>query len=210
MLSRLLERLKGAKRVDQVVLATTVLPRDNCLAELAVGEKVPFYRGSEDNVLERYYEAAQHFEADILVRVTADCPLLDPTLIDEAVAFFQARPRDYINNLQAYPLGMSVEVFSQKSFQKVYQEAHKPEEQEHVTPYYYRHPEIFKLAFLPKKAHPGYRLTVDTPDDFTLISKIFEALYPSNPNFTLEDIYALLKEHPTWAQINAHVEQKKV
>lgn len=210
MLSRLFERLRRAKKLDLIALATTVEKRDDPLIELAVAEKIPFYRGSEENVLQRFHEAAKQFEAGTIVRITADCPLMDPACIDEMVDFFTRQPLDYANNLQTYPRGMDVEIFSTSSFEAVFREAVHPEEQEHVTPYYYRHPEMFRLGSLPKQAHPNYRLTVDTPEDFALIDKVFSALYPQNRDFTLADIYRILEQHPDWSLINAHIQQKSL
>ena len=210
MLYRLFERVRRANRLDLAVLATTVAPKDDCLAELAAQSKIPFYRGNEENVLERYYEAARQFNADIIVRITADCPVIDPALIDEMVSFFQAGNYDFARNSLSYPRGMDVEVFSRSSFEKVYQEGIRPYEQEHVTPYYYQHPELFKIGPYPKKDFPPYRLTVDTSADFELIRKLYEELYPNNPNFTLQDIYDTLKAHPDWVLLNAHIAQKNL
>lgn len=210
MLSRLFERLKGAKTLDQIVLATTTEPKDDCLAELAVANKIPFFRGSSENVLERFYQASRLFPGEIIVRITADCPLIDPALVDKTVDYFRTHRFDYVSNTQSYPRGMDTEVFSRASFEKVYNSAKTPAEKEHVTPFYYRHPELFKLGSLPKQTIPPYRLTVDTQEDFLLVSHIYEALYPQNPHFSLQDIYTVLDTHPDWHLINAHIAQKPV
>jgi len=213
LLSFLLERLRRVKKSNLIVLATTINPADDVLMDFAVKEHLPFFRGSEEDVLDRFLQAGRIYSADVLVRITADCPLIDPALIDEIIDFFLSHSYDYVSNVlsRTYPRGMDVEVFSMPSFEKVSQMAKQADEREHVTPYYYRHKELFKLGYVRSPVDYSYlRLTVDTPDDFTLIKTILEEIYPSNPNFTLQDLLDQFKKHPEWLAINAHVEHKQI
>jgi spore coat polysaccharide biosynthesis protein SpsF len=215
LLHYLVERLKRVKLADMLVLAMTDKIQDDALVTFSNSIDLPFFRGSEDNVLERFFLAAQQFKADIIVRITSDCPLIDPELIDLSLShFLEKYPHiDYQSNAlkRTYPRGMEVEVFTFKSFEKVALEAKKNEEKEHVTPYYYRHPETFNIENIEGNGINSHlRLTVDTIDDFELVRKIIEALYPQKNEFTLSDIVDLLKQNPEWQKINAHVKQKSL
>lgn len=215
LLHYLIERLKRVKLATSIVIATTTNERDDPIANLALQEKVNVFRGSEEDVLSRYIEAAKQNKADIIVRITADCPLIDPLIIDQVIqGFLDVKPPlDYFSNAltRTFPRGLDVEVFSYKALQKAHQEAKLSEEREHVTLYLYRHPELFRIGnFCYIFDASSYRLTVDTPEDFELITKIYESLYPTNPHFTLEDVLKLLDKHPELTKINAHIKQKEV
>lgn len=211
MLAYQLERLRRVKQADEIVLATTTHPRDDVLEAFSQREKLACYRGSEEDVLDRFLQAARAHQAAVIVRITADCPCIDPATIDRAIETFLAGDYDYLANLPHcnFPRGTDVEVFSMASFEKVAQGAKLPEEREHVTPYYYRHPELFKLG---RVVHPvdlsRYRWTVDTPEDFQLMTLVFQFLYPKNPQFSLDDLAKAFQEHPEWVAINANVKQK--
>jgi len=216
MISYLLERLWRVTKADAIVLATTTNPQDIQLVACGQRDKLPVYRGSEEDVLDRFLQAAHQHHADVIVRITADCPLMDPALVDQAIDHFLNGNFDYVSTCldeqSRFPRGMDVEVFSMKSFEGIAEEAKLPEEREHVTLYYYRHPEKFKLGSVVNK-NPDlakYRLTVDTPEDFQLITTILEYLYPRKKTFDLEDIATTLLQHPEWAEINAHVKQKEI
>ncbi len=205
MLAYQMERLRRVKRADRIVVATSDQPADDALERFCQKEKIAYVRGSEDDVLARYYAAIERFPADIVVRITADCPLIDPALVDEAIAAYEP---DYVSNMleKTYPLGMAVEVFSAQALREAHREAKDPAEREHVTPFIYRHPERYRLKSLtmaPNLSH--HRWTVDTPEDFELVSRLLKTL---KPHFTLQDVLAVLEEHPDWCAINAHVEQK--
>ena len=205
MLSYQMERLRRVKRADRIVVATSDKPADDALERFCQKEKIAYVRGSEDDVLARYYAAIERFPADIVVRITADCPLIDPALVDEAIGAYEP---DYVSNMleKTYPLGMAVEVFSAQALREAHREAQDPAEREHVTPFIYRHPERYRLKSLtmaPNLSH--HRWTVDTPEDFELVSRLLKTL---KPHFTLHDVLALLDKHPDWCAINAHVEQK--
>ena len=205
MLSYQMERLRRVKSADRIVIATSDQPADDALERFCQKEKIAYVRGSEDDVLARYYAAIERFPADIVVRITADCPLIDPALVDEAIGAYEP---DYVSNMleKTYPLGMAVEVFSAQALREAHREAKDPAEREHVTPFIYRHPERYRLKSLtmaPNLSH--HRWTVDTPEDFELVSRLLKTL---KPHFTLQDVLEVLDKHPDWCAINAHVEQK--
>lgn len=205
MLSYQMERLRRVKRAERIVVATTDQPADDAVERFCQKEKIACVRGSEHDVLARYHLAIERFPADVVVRITADCPLIDPAIVDEAIAAYEP---DYVSNMleTTYPYGMAVEVFSAQALREAHREAKDPAEREHVTPFIYRHPERYRLRSLtmaPNLSH--HRWTVDTPEDFELVSRLLKTL---KPHFTLQDVLAVLDEHPDWCAINAHVEQK--
>jgi spore coat polysaccharide biosynthesis protein SpsF len=175
---------------------------------------VQVYRGSEHDVLARYFEAAKEVAADTIVRVTADCPVIDPEIIDAAIERFQSgNDTHYLSNTQvrSYPRGMDVEVFSFDALREAQQLATKQEEREHVTPFIYKHPERYHMQDLVQSEDESYwRWTVDTPDDYLLIQEMIQDLYPQHPRFAIADMRAFMKKHPNLAEINSHVEQKKL
>ena len=205
MLSYQMERLRRVKRAERIVVATTDQPADDAVERFCQKEKIACVRGSEHDVLARYHLAIERVPADVVVRITADCPLIDPAIVDEAIAAYEP---DYVSNMleTTYPYGMAVEVFSAQALLEAHREAKDPAEREHVTPFIYRHPERYRLRSLtmaPNLSH--HRWTVDTPEDFELVSRLLKTL---KPHFTLQDVLAVLDEHPDWCAINAHVEQK--
>lgn len=210
-----IERLRRVKSADEIIIATTTNDTDLPLVQLCECLRIPYFRGSEEDVLSRYYGAASEHNLDIIVRVTSDCPLIDPLVIDKVIGFYlEHRSRyDYISNSlkRSYPRGMDTEVFSFVVLEEAYLEAQAQPAREHVTPFLYQHPERYRLGNVAlEKDESVQRWTVDTREDFELIRRILEALYPVNPEFTLEDILALLLKYPEWLGINAHVEQKKL
>jgi spore coat polysaccharide biosynthesis protein SpsF len=213
LMSYLVERLRKAARVDELVVATTTHPRDDAIVVFCEAERIGVVRGSEQDVLSRFVVAARATRADVVVRVTADCPLLEPALVDRAVQVFvegHGRP-DYVSNMlpPTWPYGMAVEVFAAETLLIADAEAIDPAEREHVTPFIYRRPERFRIESLVLQPdRSSERWTVDTPEDFELVSRILAELYPRKPGFLLEDVVALLDEHPDWRSINRHVRQK--
>ncbi len=215
LLAHQLERLRRVPNADGIVVATTINDADQPIVDLCEVLGVPVSRGSEADVLSRYAEAAQAHGADAVVRITSDCPLIDPAVVAEVIAFYQAHvgSYDYVSNTldRTYPRGLDVEVFSANVLAQAHREATQPEEREHVTPFLYRHPERFRLAQVKQaENHAGERWTVDTPEDFELIRRILEALYPVNPQFHQADVLALLDANPDWRALNAEIVQKPV
>lgn len=210
-----IERLLQVKLADDLVIATTTNDTDQPIIELCERLGAAYYRGSEEDVLSRYHEAAAHFEADVVVRVTSDCPLIDPGVIDEVISLFinNRDKYDYVSNTleRTYPQGLDTEVFSRTALEKAYEEARDQPEREHVTVYIYRRPEQFRLAnFNGAVDYSHHRWTVDTPEDFALIKLVLQELYPIKINFTWLDVLDLLNEHPEWVEINAAIKQKEV
>lgn len=210
-----IDRLRRVKSVGEIVVATTNQPRDQQIIDFCRREKISCFLGSEKDVLERYYQTATSNNADVIVRITSDCPLIDPEIIDKVVGFFleHSDTYDYVSNVEkrSYPRGMDIEVFSYDALQKSARFANSPEEREHVTLYIRGHPDRFSIGSVAnKKDLSKHRWTVDTEEDFQLIRQIIEALYPINPNFTMQDVLDLLHSHPKWIEINKNVQQKPV
>lgn len=214
LLSYLFDRLKKCQLADEVVLATTDLPKDDCLEALAKKENIVVVRGSEEDVLSRYLLAAEKTEADIIVRITADCPLMDPEIIDQEIAAFKrAHKLDYLSNVieRTYPRGLDIEIFSRAALERAAKNAKSQEEREHVTLYIYRNPALFRLEnFSYTRDISAYRWTVDTAEDFELIRHMIEAVYPTHPHFTLDDLVRAYEAHSEWHEINKHIVQKPV
>lgn len=211
-----LERLQRSRLMSQVVVATTTNSSDDIIVNICKGLGVAVYRGSEDDVLARYYHAAAKFAADIVVRVTSDCPLIDPGIMDKAIAqYLSLEPDiDYVSNCrlkQTYPRGMDTEVFGFPSLKIAHEQAKEPFEREHVTPHFWQHPERFALSNVDHDIDISrHRWTVDTPEDLDLVTRMLTACYPSNPEFDLQDCINVISENPVWENINRHIEQKKL
>lgn len=213
LLGFLLERLARVKGADACVVVTSINPKDDAIVGYCKENGIPCYRGPEEDVLTRFYQVAKERAPDAIVRICADCPLIDPEVVDLAISNYKslAPSIDYLSNClkRSYPRGMDTEVFSLQALEQAYTQAQTAAEREHVTPFIYQHPEFFQLQNLEyTRDFSHLRLTVDTIEDFSLIAKILEGLYPQNKNFSLADVLKLLELHPELTQINAHVQQK--
>lgn len=213
MLCYQLERLRRVKGVQGIVIATTTNPQDQPIVDFCIREGLHYVRGSEDDVLSRYVAAVEAFGLDAVVRITSDCPLIDPDLIEKGLELFLQNysSLDYLSicHERTYPIGMDFEIMRVDALKRAFYEAQTALEKEHVTPYIWKHPELFRLANLQQTINQSsYRLTVDTQEDLELVERIFAALYPKNPEFTLTDVIALLEQHSDWLKINAHVQHK--
>lgn len=211
-----IDRLKRVKNINKIVIATTSLEKDNVIVEEADRLKVSYYRGSEEDVLSRYYYAAKENNADIVVRVTSDCPLIDSEVTEKIIQYYldNSQKYDYVSNTidRTYPRGLDTEVFSFKSLQRAFNEAENQSEREHVTPYIWRNTELFKLAQCKNDIdYSSLRWTLDTVEDFELINKIYMSLYSEKMEyFDMKDILCLYKKHPELYEINNNIEQKKL
>ena len=213
LLEYLLERLKRVEKSNEICVATTTKVQEQPILDICSRMSVKTFRGSEEDVLERYFLAAQEFKADAIVRVTSDCPLIDPVEIDRLIKYYleNSDRYDYIADglERSYPVGMGAEIFSFEALRKAHENAKSKSEREHVTPYIHRNPDLFRLGNIAyKEDQKDHRWTVDTPEDFELITKIIESLYPTKPEFTIEDILHLFEKNPQWKKINSHVVQK--
>ncbi len=212
MLSRVIRRLRRAQRVDEVMVATTTEPRDEALATFCAAQGIACFRGSENDVLDRYVQAARVAHADVVVRITSDCPLIDPQLVDEVVAHFLTREpaADYVSNVvpvRNFPRGLDTEVIRFEALERAHREATDPASREHVTAYIYRHPETFRLeGYSGAEDHSAHRWTVDTPEDFALVEKIYAHF--GHDEFSWREVLTLIEQNPEWSKLNAHIEQK--
>lgn len=209
-----LERLKRCRRVDQVVIATSTAVGDDAIAAFGVAAGIAVVRGPEDDVLARFALAAREHRADVVVRATADCPLIDPDVVDAQVDAWLALGdrRAYVGiDVERLPRGLGAEVFAAAALAEAAAAAADPHEREHVTPYLYRRPERFPVTVwtAPALERPQpLRWCVDEPADFELVRRVLEALVPARPHFDSHDCLTLLDRHPDWMAINQHVGQK--
>lgn len=208
MIARHIERLRRSQRISRLLVATSVETSDDALATLCAQLQVDCFRGSLNDVLDRFYLAAQAVPSEHLLRLTGDCPLADHEIIDACIDFHLAGDYDYTSNaLQAsFPDGLDVEVLRFSCLVEAWQEATLPSEREHVTSFIYRRPERYRIGHYRQARDLSWlRWTVDRPEDFQLVEAIYSALYPQNPSFSTADILALLARHPELARINADI-----
>jgi len=207
ILEHIIDRIRRAKLIDKIVIATTFKEKDRVIAKFAKSHGIPCYLGSEEDVLDRVYHAAEKFDARIIVRITADDPFKDPDIIDKIVSRYleMSDDIDYVSNTvrPTYPLGLDVEVFSFESLRKAWAEANKPLEREHVTPYIWGHPKIFRLANVENDDDLSHlRWTLDTEDDLRFTREIYDCLYKKGRVFLMKEILDLLKDKPQLTNVN--------
>ena len=215
VLAHVIERVQ-ASRLDGVVVATTALPRDDAIAGAAERAGADVFRGSEVDVLDRYFQAATRFDADPVIRITSDCPLLDPGVVRQIVDRFRfARTSDgsldYLSNTleRTYPIGLDTEVFTYSALHRAWREAKEPHEREHVTPFIYQHPSLFRIAQCKNDRDLSeLRWTLDTTEDLEFIRHVYTALWKAGEVFSTAAVLALLEQHPELQDINAHVKQR--
>ena len=212
LLGYLIERVRCCKSIKDIILATTLNSEDDPIAIFGSNKGVNVFRGSENNVLERFHEAAVMFDAKHIMRVTADCPLIDPDILDMLIGYYFAGEFDYISNCAdpTLPDGLDAEIFTFEALDYAYKQASLPSEFEHVTPYIRNHPEIFKTGNW--KYHENLsqlRWTVDEPEDFEFIKQVIESLYPVNRDFRMNDVLAIIRQRPELAQINTHISRNE-
>jgi spore coat polysaccharide biosynthesis protein SpsF len=211
LLSRMIERLMQIKHKAQIVIATSENTEDDVIKTEAEFIGIPCFRGSLDNLLDRHYQAALKYEADIVLKIPSDCPLIDPRIVDKGIDFFlnHRGEYDYVSNLHpaTYPDGNDVEIMTMECLSKAWHEAKRLLELEHTTPYIWENPDQFKVGnFRWETGHDfsmSHRFTIDYRKDYFFIKKVFEELYFSNPQFSLDDILNLLKNKPEIYKINA-------
>jgi spore coat polysaccharide biosynthesis protein SpsF len=237
MLVRVVTRARRARLVDQVAIATTSEASDDPVAELCAQSGYACYRGSQHDVLDRYFQAVCRFGGDVIVRLTADCPVIDPQVIDRTIAAFfgmnAGRPADLQADLQAarpqhfdelawdfaanrlpppwgrtYPIGLDTEVCTFQALRRAWQEASQPYQREHVMPYLYDAPGRFRVLLVNHERDYGaLRWTVDTPEDLGVLRRIYAA-FDGRDDFSWLEVLDLFQQHPELAQINAQVHHK--
>ena len=213
LLEHFINRLKRVKSADQIVIATTINDIDNQIVDLCKKLDISYYRGSEEDVLGRYYEAAVEYGGDIIIRITSDCPVIDPEVVDYLINFYtnNIEKYDYVSNTlkRTYPQGMDSEIISFDTLKEAHFNAYDPFDREHVTPFIKSSSSRYSLKNIEYKTNLShYRLTVDTSEDLELIKRIFKELYFRNPEFKMEDILTVLKANSEWQSINSHVINK--
>ncbi len=209
LLIRMVERVQQSKLAGTIVIATTTESSDDVIEHLCKDQNLHCYRGSRDDLLDRHYQAGLLYDADAVVKIPSDCPLIDPLIIDKVLQYYLDNDFDFVSNLHpaTYPDGNDVEVMSWKTIEKAWRNASRTLEREHTTPYIWENPEQFKIANVAWEAGQDYsmshRWTIDYPEDFTFIKTVYEHLYPAKRDFNLQDILALTDQNPDIYAINA-------
>ncbi|AJD92136.1 acylneuraminate cytidylyltransferase [Jeotgalibacillus malaysiensis] len=215
VLSHVITRVRQAALVDEVIIATTTLDRDDVIEEEAKKNNALVFRGSEHDVLSRYYLAAKEYQIDIIVRVTSDCPVIDPHVIDDLVSQFEKGSNEVVTNAgpdasqRTFPRGLDTEVFSFQMLEEAFLNAKETYQREHVTPYIYEHSDHIHYVQAGKD-ESRHRWTLDTEEDLALMVEIYDRLFQGTHDFYLRELLQLFEQEPSLAQINAHIEQKKV
>jgi spore coat polysaccharide biosynthesis protein SpsF len=212
ILAHVVNRVRRATSVDATVVATTTLPDDDAIVELGLRSGWLVARGSEMDLLARYLDAARAHDAERVVRITSDCPLIDPQVVDEVVEALASAGSDYASNTlepRTWPRGLDVEAMTMDALERTAREDHDPASREHATPFIYRHPGRFSLTRVPLPVDLStHRWTVDTPEDYELVRRIYDAL--GRDDFTWRAALETVERHPDWSDLNRHVEQKPV
>ncbi|WDV46162.1 glycosyltransferase family protein [Clostridiaceae bacterium M8S5] len=215
MIEHIYLRARQSKLIDDVIVATTRSYKDNTLCKILKGKNISYYRGSEEDVLKRYADLALQKKADIIVRITGDCPLIDPTLINSVIKKFVHSEYDYLSPMSKCGLirGLDVEIFSMEALKKADKLARDKASREHVTLYMYKNPNMFKIGSfkVPTKLKSfKIRLCVDEIEDYKLINKIYTCLYKKNQIIDIHDVLKLLRNNPELLEINKNIIQNKV
>ena len=208
-----IERVKKSKMIDKIIIATTTNKNDDLIVKEAKKLKVDIFRGSEEDVLSRYFFASKEFNADIVIRITSDCPLIDPEIIDKIIKKHIESKSDYTSNTikRTYPRGFDTEVFNKDIIKDVYKNASEKYQREHVTIFILENKERYKITNVETKGklyRPDIRVTLDTIEDFELISKIIENF--DDISFGLEEVIDFLNENPQLLELNKNINHKEV
>lgn len=216
VLEHVIERASRIEGIDGVVIATTTDHEDDVLVQFVQNTSAKVFRGSENDVLSRYYLAAKENNADVIMRITSDCPMISPKVSGEVLSLFLKNSShwEYASNVpddhRSFPRGLDTEVFSFSALERANSEARLQPDREHVTPFIRRETPSNKMGeLLNNKDFSQHRWTLDTEEDYELLSKLVGSLYPESPQYEWEDALSLLERHPEWSSINAHIEQKK-
>lgn len=216
VLEQVINRVKESKYINKIVVATTINETDNKIERLCENLQISCYRGSEDNVLSRYYKAATEYKANLVIRITSDCPCIDYKIIDELIEKHLDEENDYTSNslVRTFPHGLDCEIFSYKILKEAYENAKEKFEFEHVTPYIYKTNKnkykIGQLLLNKNKEYSKIRITLDTKEDYILLCEVYDNLYNNNKYFNCEDIIDLFEEKKWLYLINNSIEQKRV
>ncbi len=212
VLDRVLNRLGRSQLIHESIVATTTEPADHAIVEHCERSGRKVFRGSELDVLDRYYGAAKSADADVVVRITSDCPVIDPELTDATIRAFLDQHADYASNtrLRSYPRGLDTEVMRFEALERDWRESSQPYQREHVTPYIYENPDKFKLHGVENDTDCSqHRWTVDTPEDLQLLQAIY-AHFGGRDDFGWREVLQLVESDPALADFNRHIVQKAV
>ena len=214
VLEQVIRRLNKSQKLDEIIIATTKDTEDDRIVEVAKKRNIKWFRGSNEDVLSRYYLVAKENNIDVIARITSDCPCIDPEIVDSVVDEHITTMADYTSKchltkyhlsnslVKTFPSGLDVEVFNFDTLEKTYKEAKKDYEREHVTPYIYRNPHLFKVNQLASGELSTLHISLDTEKDYILLCAVFDYLYPQNEYFNAYDIVNLFKEKPWLKLIN--------
>lgn len=213
LLHYLVARLRAVPSLDDIVLATTVNSTDDILAAFAAREDIACFRASEADVMQRVIGAAESVNADVVVEITGDCPIIDPQIVEQTIRMFLAHDVAYVSNahIRSYPYGMDTQVFSLETLRRSALMTVDPLDREHVTLHIRNHPELFPQVHLvaPPELHwPELGLTLDEPADYELLRRVIEHFGKESPLFGCTDVVRVLRANPRWVSINQSVKRK--
>ena len=213
MLQHLVDRLRQVKSLQAIVLATTINRTDDCLEVFAQEQDIAYFRGSEEDVMSRVIGAADSVQADIVVEITGDCPIIDPLIVEQTIQMFRHNTCEYASNslIRSYPDGMDTQVFALETLKRSAAMTNDPLDREHVTLHICTHPELFRQVTLiasPDLYWPELGLTLDEKEDYELLQNLIEYFGPSKPYFSCREVIELLRTKPEWVAINQEVRRK--
>jgi spore coat polysaccharide biosynthesis protein SpsF len=209
LLVRMIERVQNSNLAGKIIVATSTNPDDDQIERLCLENELTYFRGHLTDLLDRHYQVGKQFDADAIVKIPSDCPLIDPHIIDRVLKFYiENEEYDFVSNLHpaTYPDGNDVEIFSFQALEHAWRDAVKNFEREHTTPFIWDHQDMFKVANVEWETgldlSSSLRFTIDYEEDYQFIRNVYEELYPQNPKFGLNDILKLLEQKPEIADIN--------
>lgn len=214
VLAHVIDRVRQSKMIDEIIIATTTHDRDDVIELEALSCGVKVFRGSEDDVLSRYYYAAIVNGLDVIVRITSDCPLIDSIIIDKMIKKYLDNACDLLSNTgindyeRTFPRGLDISIFPFESLKEAFKNAKEKYQREHVTPYIYQLKNV--QYFKNNINYSKYRWTLDTEEDFRLITEVYRRLYSGKHDFYMKDIIKLFNDNPNLININKYVDQKKL
>ena len=218
VLDLLIKRLKLCKKVDEIILVTSTDKKNQAIIEKAESYNISWFVGDEENVLKRYYKAAEKYILNIIIRITSDCPFVDPKILDNMILFYKNNDYDYLRNVDEttnFTRGFEIEIFSFDVLKKIFTLAKTKPEKEHVTYFIYTHPKMFKMSsynLKNLKKFENLRLTIDEKDDLAMCREIYKRLMEKGKSidFSIFDIVEIVEENPDIMNINKNVQQKKI
>ena len=212
VIEQLFHQLSFSKLITECVLTTSIDKSDDVLYDWAMKKGIPVYRGNLNDVLDRYYNAAKFFKAKVVVRITGDCPLIDPEIVDDTIKYFLENGMDYVTNdlPPTFPDGLDTEVFTFKTLEKAFKNAKLSSEREHVTPYILNNKNVFKTGNFKNNIDLNFhRWTLDNKEDYLLISSIYEKLFTENNYIKMNDVLDYLLNNPDLIKLNTHIKRNE-